>query len=263
LRIPGRYRLLGWCHDVGSALAACDVFCHPSEHEGFSNSLGEAWLAGVPTVYTAGTGAISDLGDLGIPVSSDADGAEIARAVLRAFDNEEISARARFTMINKYLSTHYVNRWTEYLLAVHRQVERTRVMLFFPGDLSATIPEWLSSVACPTANFDPCCVAVQRGHDPLPARLETDMYRTYQCPIFYVSNVAEITKLITYTRPDVVLTFPGSAACNLLPEQASVPILVAPPNITESGRGWILWLNHLARHRSENALTEGSRSSES
>lgn len=68
--IPGRYRLLPWCCDVGSALAAFDVFCHPSEHEGFSNSIGEAWLAGVPTVYTKDTGTVPDLGELGIGVSA-------------------------------------------------------------------------------------------------------------------------------------------------------------------------------------------------
>src|SRR5947209_18057103 len=72
--LPRRYRLLGWTHDVGSALAAFDVFCHPSEHEGFSNSIGEAWLAGVPTVYTANTGAVGDVGELGVSVSPTADG---------------------------------------------------------------------------------------------------------------------------------------------------------------------------------------------
>jgi glycosyltransferase involved in cell wall biosynthesis len=62
--IPGRYRLVPWTHDVGSALASLDVFCQTSDHEGFSNSLAEAWLAGIPTVYTNDTGAIPDLGEL-------------------------------------------------------------------------------------------------------------------------------------------------------------------------------------------------------
>ena len=91
--VPGRYRLLPWCNDVGSALAAMDVFAHPSDHEGFSNSIGEAWLSGTPTVYTADTGAIPDLGELGVPVPHDVEAEEMSEAILRAFQCGAIAVR--------------------------------------------------------------------------------------------------------------------------------------------------------------------------
>ena len=141
--IPGRYRLLGWCHDVGSALAAFDVFCHPSEHKGFSNSIGEAWLAGVPTIYTQNTGAIPDVGDLEIGVSPDADGADIAAALLKAYRNQELISRARLVIESNFLIERNVQRWTDYLLEVHRQNEKPRIMLLFPADVISTVTAWL------------------------------------------------------------------------------------------------------------------------
>jgi glycosyltransferase involved in cell wall biosynthesis len=136
--VPGRHRLLGWTDDVGSALAAMDVFCHPSEHEGFSNSLGEAWLAGVPTVYTEATGAIGDLGEMGVGVRQCADGGEIGRAVLTAWRRRDsLTRRARRVIGSRYLAEHAVARWSEYLLEVHRDARRPRAVLVAPAAMAA------------------------------------------------------------------------------------------------------------------------------
>ncbi len=53
-------RMLGYREDVGALLAASDVFCLPSHHEGLPVSILEAMQAGVPVVATAagGTGHV-------------------------------------------------------------------------------------------------------------------------------------------------------------------------------------------------------------
>ncbi len=228
--IPGRYRLLDWCHDVGSALAAFDVFCHPSEHEGFSNSLGEAWLAGVPTVYTAGTGAAPDLGDLGVPVSHDAGAQEVADAVLSAYGNAELVEHARAVMNARYLSTHYAERWTEYLLDVYNQAHKLRVLLFYPADLLGMLDRWLSAFHRSYPDSELCSLLIHRALHRLNEAEEKRIYSHYACPVFYSATESQLESLVTYTRPDVILTFPGLAGSASLAEKLSIPMIVAEPN---------------------------------
>jgi glycosyltransferase involved in cell wall biosynthesis len=245
--IPERYRLIGWCHDIGSALAALDVFCHPSDHEGFSNSLGEAWLAGVPTVYTRETGAIPDLGDLGIPVSADADGPEIADAILRAFRNEGIVEHARDIIRRNYLNEHYVRRWSEYLLTIYRQPPRTRVLLFIETNPKSHLTRWISALRHDQEILDLCCVAIPcAAGSPLPSS-ERAIFDAHNCPTFYVSGAHDLRQVAIYTRPDVILTFPALASEHLLAARLCYPVLIASPGSDGDSNSWVPWLQHLSR----------------
>jgi glycosyltransferase involved in cell wall biosynthesis len=241
-RIPGRYRLIGWCHDIGSALAALDVFCQPSEHEGFSNSLGEAWLAGVPTIYTEGTGAVPDLGNLGIPVSPDANGSEMADAIVRALGNREGVERAHAVMYSAYLTQHYVARWTDYLLGVHHQRDKCRVLLLIPGEMTHQLERWFETFQYYSDSLDICCITISGGRRPFD---EVALYERYGCPTFYVSASEALGELITYTRPDAILTFPSCSSEQLLPAKSLPPVLVTAPGAISERSSWATWLQYL------------------
>jgi len=68
--VEGIVRLLGYREDVGAILAASEVFCLPSHHEGLPVSVLEAMLAGVPCVATdaGGTGHVVRDGETGLLV---------------------------------------------------------------------------------------------------------------------------------------------------------------------------------------------------
>jgi glycosyltransferase involved in cell wall biosynthesis len=208
--IPGRYRILGWCHDVGSALAAMDIFTHPSEHEGFSNSIAEAWLAGVPTVYTRSTGAVTDLGDLGIPVSSEADGQEIAEAIRKADGNLELIRKARQIIQSGYLIEHNVRRWEEYLFELQRAPRKLRVLLVLnERTVKTRLPRllrWLQEIP----ELDPCGVVLSGDPCCLAAQAWTEAVREYRCPLFpEVTTPAALVDVVCRTRPQLVLVWDG------------------------------------------------------
>ena len=56
LGVAQRVRFLGWRHDAGALLAACDVFVCSSRHEPLGNIVLEAWSAGRPVVAVASQG---------------------------------------------------------------------------------------------------------------------------------------------------------------------------------------------------------------
>jgi glycosyltransferase involved in cell wall biosynthesis len=244
--IPGRYRLVDWSHDVGSALAALDVFCHPSEHEGFSNSLGEAWLAGVPTVYTERTGAVGDLGDLGTPVSPNALGTEVAEAILQALSDSATVRRAQAVMQEGYLIQNYVRRWTDYLWDIQRQPERARLLLLCPFEMIPELQTWFSAIHTRRGSLDLCCLAIVGNEGTWPSS-EPSMYAKCNFPTFYVSTGNELEQLITYTRAQVVLTFPACVSDHLLPARSFPPILVATPGCGSDDHSWAPWLIHLSQ----------------
>ncbi len=250
--IPGRYRLLGWCHDVGSALAAFDVFCHPSDHEGFSNSIGEAWLAGIPTIYTQNTGAIPDVGDLGIGVSPDADGAEIAAALLKAYGNQELISRARRVIESNFPIERNVQHWTDYLLEVHRQHEKPRIMLLFPADIMNAVTSWLPVFAKKECRFDLCCVILEANSGNTDTLSEAEIYKTYKCPAFRIGTSGDVEKLLQYTRPNAILTFEAPTLRQLLPTQLSVPALIASIDQHRGEANWISWLHYLMHVEQKN-----------
>lgn len=220
--LPGRYLLDDWTQDVGSALNAFDVFCHPSDHEGFSNSLAEAWLAGVPTVYTSGTGAIPDLGDLGIPVSPGASATEIRDAILLAHGNEALASRARSVIESGFLARHMVERWTDYLREVAGAPRRFRVVLLVPAASSPLFAVWLEGLLA-SSDLDLCAVALEGDTNGVHAGLDSEFYGNYASPVFRIRGSDEVSEICRRTRPDGILAPPGPATRRLLSRVEAIP----------------------------------------
>jgi glycosyltransferase involved in cell wall biosynthesis len=243
--IPGRYRLLPWCHDVGSALAAFDVFCHPSEHEGFSNSIGEAWLAGVPTVYTQDTGAIPDVGELGISVSQDAGGREIADAVLTAHRSRDLVTRAREAIENGYLVTHNVRQWTNYLFEVHEHRENARVLILLPREMANDPSTWLRAFRISAPDLDLTGVVIEGASDPEHAASHEIIYREHFCRYFHAASADDVERLVRRTRPDVIVTFDSPKLQRLMPRNQTVPGIILPNHRDAETIPWDRWGHHL------------------
>lgn len=90
--LNGSVRLLGPRSDVGEVLAAADVFCLPSHHEGLPISLLEAMAAGRPCVATAVGGVPETLGDAGLVVPPRRPAA-LADALGRVLDDALLARR--------------------------------------------------------------------------------------------------------------------------------------------------------------------------
>jgi len=223
--IPGRYRIEGWTHDVGGALAAFDVFSHPSDHEGFSNSIGEAWLAGVPTIYTRGTGAILDVGDLGIGVPPSASGQEIAQAILAAYQNTQIVERAREAVRSRYLVSHNVARWTGYIESLFSGRPMTRALAIFPDALAAEAVEWIGRSCTACAGVDLVAAIAVEEHGPAHLAMFERLGRAYACPTWRFSRRDDIAIAITYTRPDIIVAWGARCLDHLLPPDGMIPVV--------------------------------------
>lgn len=106
---------------MGDVLAALDALVLASPAEGFSMSLTEAWLAGVPTVATR-VGAVPELerlhGPLVSPVPCDADADQLARAVEDALSppHAAVVRHAREVAWNHYTAAAMAARWTHFFL---------------------------------------------------------------------------------------------------------------------------------------------------
>lgn len=254
--IPGRYRLLPWTHDVGSALAAFDVFCHPSEHEGFSNSIAEAWLAGIPTVYTESTGAVPELGELGVGVSPDADGEEIAGALLKAYGNQEMAIHAREVMATRFSPSANARRWIEYLLELYHHPEMPRALLLSPLGFAAFTHEWVAAFKSTAVDFELCCVAFEGECNQEHSAVDAMIYENHHCPCFHISVADDLEELIRYTRPHILLTFQSPALTRLLPAYLTMPLLLLPARPDQESTNWIRWSRYIAREVSEHVFAQ-------
>jgi len=123
-RVAGdRVKFVGFTSHVGDALAASDVWINVSPAEGFSLSLIEAWLAGVPCVSTP-TGAIPELqalhGQLVTEVPIGADAPLIASAIREAQScrAELMAHRARQLAWQHFTAPAMAARWIKYLSSV-------------------------------------------------------------------------------------------------------------------------------------------------
>jgi glycosyltransferase involved in cell wall biosynthesis len=67
LRVADRVRFTGWCSDVATILAACDLLVAPSQWEGMSNAVMEAMAAGRPVVAFDVEGMLDAIGDAESP----------------------------------------------------------------------------------------------------------------------------------------------------------------------------------------------------
>lgn len=118
---PGRVILPGYQAHVGDVLAGIDVWINASPSEGFSLSLIEAWLAGVPCVSTP-TGAIPELewehNLLVHRVPIGATATELADAIRGTDDATAISDRARNLAWDHFTAASMAARWADYLTGI-------------------------------------------------------------------------------------------------------------------------------------------------
>lgn len=131
---PGRVYVVDPQYHVGDILAAADVFVLPSDYEGHSLALCEAWLAGTPTVYTdiaVNQELTSMFGELGVMIPTCPDGQTLASAVLEATTQNDVSfariANARHTVWNNFTLPTAAFAWEEYfefVLNDYRQKKR-------------------------------------------------------------------------------------------------------------------------------------------
>jgi len=121
--VGNRVRLCPPVEDVGSALAAIDVFMLPSFTEVLSLSLLEAWAAEVPVVATR-VGAVPDLeaehGPLVVPMEPTWGAGAIATAIQYALSNDRELAvmrkRAADLVRERFNVLRMADAWTDYLV---------------------------------------------------------------------------------------------------------------------------------------------------
>jgi glycosyltransferase involved in cell wall biosynthesis len=99
LGLEGRFRFLGYREDVHDLLAAGDIFCLASRHEGLPVALMEAFAVGLPVVATrvGGVPEVVEDGESGVLVPSEDPGALAEALVAVAADpgwREKLGRRA-------------------------------------------------------------------------------------------------------------------------------------------------------------------------
>jgi hypothetical protein len=219
-------------------LAAFDVFSHPSDHEGFSNSLGEAWLAGVPTVYTRDTGAVLDLGELGVAVSPEADGEEMARAFLLAYRNQDLVERARSVVESNYLVQHNIERWTAYLTDLHRQPCPTRIMIVASDAELERSGAWLLRLLSSCRRLDFCSLVLIGDPNAVDAELLFRIVHERGCPLFAeTAAVEDVDRVVQLTRPDLILAWNEAFAATVWLPVLDIPIVLVARDTTADRGG--------------------------
>lgn len=121
--VGDRVHICSPVEDIGSALAAIDVFMLPSRSEVCSLSLLEAWAATVPVVATR-VGAVPDLeaelGPLVVPMDPETGSANLARAVRQAISGSlELAAmrqRAADVVRQRFNVLQMARAWDDYLV---------------------------------------------------------------------------------------------------------------------------------------------------
>ncbi len=118
---PDRVFFIDPTYQVGDILAAADVFILPSDFEGHSLALCEAWLSGVPTVYTNFLAAeeMEMLhGSLGTKIPRLSTPKIYAEAIMEAgSESDTVNAKvglARHTVWNNYTLPTIAAQWEEY-----------------------------------------------------------------------------------------------------------------------------------------------------
>jgi glycosyltransferase involved in cell wall biosynthesis len=133
-QFPGRVFIINPQYHIGDILAAADVMCLPADFEGHPLSLCEAWLAGLPTVYTdipVNQEMHRIHGELGVMVPVLPGNEVLARAILEATAHTpESFARinlARHVAWNNFTLPTAAGIWEEYFDYVvmdHRRKRR-------------------------------------------------------------------------------------------------------------------------------------------
>jgi len=122
--LPGRCLFTPFLPHVGDALAALDVLIAASHTEGFSLTLVEAWLAGVPVVATP-VGAVAELqathGPLAAVIFLSPSAEALAQGVQQALAAEFAPTieRARRLAWRHWTAEAMAARWTAFLWEIH------------------------------------------------------------------------------------------------------------------------------------------------
>lgn len=109
--------------EVGDYWSALDCFVLASRSEGFSLSMIEAWLCGVPVVATP-VGAVPEVeaacGPMTVRVNSPPSPTELRDAVRRALsdENKPTVQHAKQVAEREFTAPAMAARWTKYLLAI-------------------------------------------------------------------------------------------------------------------------------------------------
>lgn len=246
--IPGRYRIYEWTEDIGSVLNAIDVFCLPSMYEGFSNSLAEAWMAGVPTVSTKGVGASMEFENVGVEVDPKATPNELAEAIKEAsgFWNSRVSTYSAQKAISKFSIQKAVEKWREYLLKVHEDPIKPKVMLMSPNLSIGGAKQWLVSIL-KHSDLDFRCVFMSgESHRVDPTVVKT--IENYGCNIHVCERNEtkdRLVKLIPQIRPNCIMAWGVHKLHDYLSkarEKYDGPIIVA-----SHGNGDSEWTQNLLK----------------
>jgi len=248
-KIPGRYRLLPWTKDIGSCLNAADVYCQLSPEEGFSNALAEAWLAGVPTVYTENTGAILDLGEMGYPVPRHAGGNIIARSIIQSVKDEKMKKYARAVISTYFSLEDSVKQWERYFMEMHRVSHKRRTLAVIlegsspedyvlPDSFLRQVNEidWCGLVIMGTRTWGPnkplvfsriddcvCPVFGIKFGKGIP-----DLMRKFSCRKAIENNVGDdcgkLLAIVRNVRPEQILDFSGTI-CHFSNAVGNIPVI--------------------------------------
>lgn len=211
--LPGRHRIVDWTTAVGDVLTAFDVLAYPTQDEGFSNSLAEAWLLGVPTVATEGVGALAEpqWSDCAITVPRAFNLRELRSSIHSAFGNRRIVARAR-RRANSLTVAAALVEWEKYFQQLVQRPRRTRVMVLVPNLAIGGIPCWLLTLMRHTPEIDWCCVCVlsETADYSADAAVVAGIFQQ-SCPILGIARLTpkqtqrRLLDTIHQTRPDVIL----------------------------------------------------------
>lgn len=103
-------------YDVADIYLACDCLALPTEHEGFSSSLLEAWFLQIPTVTTRHKSMLELIGrhpdtNFGSLVDVDCAPKDLAESIQGASPSNE----ANQCVLQHYMASNMVDNWQKYL----------------------------------------------------------------------------------------------------------------------------------------------------
>jgi len=158
-KIPGRYLILPWQKNPENTLNAYDILIQPSEHEGFSNTLGEAWMLGIPTAYNKTTNIPEELSGLGIELNQKDTPEDIKQAIL--IQNKLLISKAKKTIENFTVEKN-IKKWESYLTKIH-SYNKTRVMVILSNIMETGVQIWLKTLMEECQSIDWCCLVYNRN----------------------------------------------------------------------------------------------------
>ena len=112
----GRVVFVTQGYDIGDIYLACDCVVLPTEHEGMSTTLLEAWYLNVPTVTTRHTAVLELMSrhpdtDFGTLLDVDCEPKDLIEAIHGAYP----STQANSCVLQHYMSNNLIEEWGKYL----------------------------------------------------------------------------------------------------------------------------------------------------